>query len=138
MNPFRWPRCSRSLPRQGGDPAPNPRVTPEVLVVRSAAPAVVYIEVSRPEVVGIDRATGTPLAREQVISGSGVVIDKSGWIVTNNHVVASSLDQRLPQQIRVQFDPERDPATYVAELVSQVPSEDLALLKSRATRTSPS
>ena len=63
---------------------------------------------------------GQPQQRVQQGSGSGVIIDKDGFIVTNNHVVAGA------DKIEVILNDKR---TYTAELVGADPQTDLALLK---------
>lgn len=102
------------------------RVTPEVLVVEKARPAVVYVttqsfqEVREPiwgQLVGRSPVTG---------SGSGVVILKEGFVITNYHVVRGAL------AIRISFAPEFDRATYSATVVSRLAERDLALLKIHA------
>jgi S1-C subfamily serine protease len=95
-------------------PFDNPRLTPEVLVVREVAPAVVYIESNRRVVV------------------AGFPFEKSGYIVTNFHVVGDDA-----REITVQFDSDIDPKRYPAELVSAVPADDLALLKIYGERDFP-
>jgi serine protease Do len=55
--------------------------------------------------------------------GSGFVIDKSGYIVTNNHVIEGA------DEIEVAFP---DGATFEAILVGRDPSTDIALLKIEA------
>lgn len=60
--------------------------------------------------------------------GSGFVIDKAGYIVTNNHVIEGS------DVIEVVF-PNGD--TYEAELLGRDPSTDLALLKIEAGKDLP-
>lgn len=57
---------------------------------------------------------------EQTASGSGVVISKDGYIITNNHVIsdANSIEVTL-----------NNSETFKAELVGADPSTDLALLK---------
>ena len=60
--------------------------------------------------------------------GSGFVIDKAGYIVTNNHVIEGS------DVIEVVF-PDGD--TFEAELLGRDPSTDLALLKIDAGRDLP-
>ncbi len=110
----------------------NPRLTPEVLVVRQTAPAVVYIEAERPFPAAFNRLTGQFLLSPEVVRGSGVVVEKSGYVVTNFHVVGNDASR-----ITVEFDPELDPTVYEAEFVSGAPSEDLALLRIRAQREFP-
>ncbi|HWY36942.1 MAG TPA: Do family serine endopeptidase, partial [Bacteroidia bacterium] len=63
---------------------------------------------------------GQPQQRIQQGSGSGVIIDKNGYIVTNNHVIDGA------SEIQVVLNDKR---TYSAELVGADPQTDLALLK---------
>ncbi|MEO0649812.1 MAG: trypsin-like peptidase domain-containing protein [Planctomycetota bacterium] len=97
------------------------RMTPEVMVVQAAMPAVVHIET---EVV-VQSGWGIfgPQERAATSSGSGVVIFEDGFVVTNFHVVKGA------RQLRVRFDPAQDERVYTATIVSSVPEEDLALLK---------
>lgn len=53
-------------------------------------------------------------------SGSGVIISKDGYIVTNNHVIEDA------SEIEVTLN---DNSTYTAEIVGTDPSTDLAVLK---------
>lgn len=53
-------------------------------------------------------------------SGSGVIISKDGYIITNNHVISNA------DQIEVTLN---DKKTYKAELVGTDPTTDIALLK---------
>ena len=55
-----------------------------------------------------------------ISSGSGVIIDKEGFILTNNHVVASS------KRLRVRL---ADKSEYRARIVGADPYTDLALIK---------
>jgi len=96
------------------------RVTPEVLVVRSATPSVAYIETDVPQVVRTIFGSQKKMAQS---SGSGAVIFDQGYIVTNFHVV------RGAKAIRVSFDKSYDDKVYEARLISYVAEEDLALLK---------
>ena len=98
----------------------NRRVTPEVLVVRAAAPAVVYIETDVRKLVRGFFGTQEQMGQA---SGSGAVIFDEGYIVTNYHVVNGA------EAIRVSFDKSYDPKIYKARLISFVAEEDLALLK---------
>lgn len=63
---------------------------------------------------------GQPQQRIQQGSGSGVIIDKNGFIVTNNHVIAGA------DKIEVILNDKR---TYAAELIGTDPQTDLALVK---------
>ncbi len=97
------------------------RITPEVRVVQSAAPSVVYIETNVPG-LGYDWL-GRSRRVESMSSGSGVLIQDEGYIVTNYHVV------RNASRITVRFDPSYDDKPYEAKLLSFVEAEDLALLR---------
>lgn len=56
----------------------------------------------------------------QVATGSGVIIKKDGYIVTNNHVVENA------RKVEVVLDDKRE---YIAEVLGTDPETDLALLK---------
>lgn len=117
------------LPLQGLPQDPTERfqrrVTPEVEVVQATRPAVVFIQTNGSvpvrwfgQTVGENRFAGM---------GSGVVVKKQGFVITNYHVVkdAQSISISFAQDV-----PDSDvQSTYRAELVSFVPEEDLALLK---------
>lgn len=55
--------------------------------------------------------------------GSGVVVDKSGLILTNNHVVEKATE------IKVKFDSGKE---YTAKILGRDPKTDLALIKVKA------
>jgi S1-C subfamily serine protease len=61
--------------------------------------------------------------RTQVSSGSGVIFSTEGYIVTNNHVIASA------ERIEVNYNKR----TYPAELIGTDPSTDLAVIKIKET-----
>jgi S1-C subfamily serine protease len=61
---------------------------------------------------------------EGVASGSGVVLDDEGHVLTNNHVVEGG------EEIQVSFESEGQ--MYPAEVVGTEPNSDLALLKVEA------
>jgi serine protease Do len=127
-----------ALAAQDSDPVPNledvlrrmspedriaRRITPEAMVVQQASPAVVFIETD--QIVEGRDFFGRIVRREASGSGSGFVILKDGFIVTNNHVIANA------QRIQVSFAESVDPNTYTADVLSTVPEEDLALIKLR-------
>jgi serine protease Do len=60
-----------------------------------------------------------PQGSKQTSSGSGVILSKDGYIVTNNHVIDGA------DVIRVVHGKQ----TYVAELIGKDPSSDLAVIK---------
>jgi len=106
-------------------PFDNPRVTPIVLVARKAAPAVVYIEAERQKAM-LD-FFGRRHVEWDTVGGSGVVVDKSGYIVTNHHVTADA--RKLVVTL---FEEGAAPRRYPASLISSAPHDDLALLKIEA------
>ena len=65
-----------------------------------------------------DRAPSQP--REQVGFGSGVIISKDGYIITNNHVVENA------NEVLVSLNDNRE---FTAKVVGSDPQSDLALLK---------
>jgi len=60
--------------------------------------------------------------------GSGFIIDKEGYIVTNNHVIENA------DEIRVQLKSEKE---YDAEIVGRDPNTDIALIKIKEPKTLP-
>jgi serine protease Do len=93
-----------------------------VLVAREASPAVVYIQTGMTKPAGWN-IFGQLVTQQFTGSGSGVVIHKEGFLITNYHVVKGA------DQITVSFDREHDVEMYPAQVVSFVEEEDLALLK---------
>ena len=61
---------------------------------------------------------------EKVASGSGVIISKDGYVVTNKHVINEA------EEIEVVLNDKR---SYTAELLGTDPNTDLALLKINAS-----
>ena len=108
------PASVSTVPAPGGgsssSPAPLPpgQSTSTVEVARRVLPSTVMIEVGE----------GT---------GSGFVLDRSGHIMTNNHVVAAASDGA---RIRVVF---ADGRRTSAQLVGRSPSYDLAVIKVKAS-----
>ena len=62
-------------------------------------------------------------------SGSGLIVDSAGYIVTNNHVVGDAVE------VEVRFF---DKTRLIAQVVGKDPDTDLALLKVTADRPLPS
>jgi serine protease Do len=87
------------------------RKTPIVEAVRKTKDAVVTIKVDKKGGVVRKETTGT-----------GVIVDERGYIVTNRHVVATA------EQIKVHIT---DGTELVAEIIMEDPSHDLAVLKVR-------
>jgi serine protease Do len=69
------------------------------------------------------------IPRKAVAMGSGFIIDKTGYIVTNNHVVESAKD------IKVKLADGRE---FNARLIGSDPATDIALIKVKAERSLPS
>ena len=102
-------------------------------VVRQAAPAVVNVYGARVErqartaqmddffrrFMG-EGAPGMPRERVQRSLGSGVVVDPSGLVVTNQHVIENMTEVRVALADRREFE---------AEIVLRDPRTDLAILK---------
>lgn len=108
-------------PESAPRPAPAPPVDFSEAAAR-ATPSVVYINsISQ----GVSYSTWdwffgeSPGRQTQVSSGSGVIFTADGYIVTNNHVVASA------ERIEVNYNKR----VYPAQLVGTDPSTDLAVIK---------
>ena len=92
------------------------RATPSVVYINSISQGVSYSN--------WDWFFGEgPSKQTQVSSGSGVIFTSDGYIVTNNHVVASA------ERIEVNYNKR----VYPAELVGTDPSTDLAVIKINGT-----
>jgi serine protease Do len=63
---------------------------------------------------------GTPQLRKAISAGSGFIIDKTGYIVTNNHVIDHA------KKITVKLADKRE---FTAKLIGTDPATDVALLK---------
>lgn len=63
---------------------------------------------------------GQPKMRENAATGSGVIISKDGYIVTNNHVVADATELEVSLT---------DKRTYKAKVIGTDPSTDLAVIQ---------
>ena len=88
-------------------------------IYRRAAPGVVFItaRVLREQ----ESPYGLPLEQEGLATGSGFVLDRRGYILTNAHVVEGAGD------VRVRFDEEAD--LVRARVVGRDISTDIAVLK---------
>lgn len=106
----------------------NPRETPEVLAIRAARKSVVLIHtVSDPpegEELILPFGFSTPKGPRNGM-GSGAIVDKRGYILTNNHVIEGT------KEIKVTVEGTKAP--YVATVVAAMAAGDLALLKIEAT-----
>ena len=81
---------------------------------------------------GDDGSFGRPRERVQNSLGSGVIVDPSGLIVTNNHVIANGTDIKVVLADRREFEARvllKDERTDLAVLKIDVPDEALPALK---------
>jgi serine protease Do len=83
-------------------------------------PVVAIAQEVGPAVVGVTNVRTGRFAFNRTSSGSGVIFDQRGYIVTNYHVIEGA------QEIAVTLDAER---SYQAKLVGADRSTDLAVLK---------
>jgi S1-C subfamily serine protease len=121
---------STTVVREQADSAPEPAVFTQSRhlsirdVYREAAPGVVHITATTKVQQPADPFFGTPGATEQQRAvGSGFVIDKSGHIVTNDHVVAGATS------VQVSFS---DNESLKARVVGEDPATDIAVLQVHA------
>lgn len=89
-------------------------------VYKRTAPGVVLITATSTVSTNTGPLFGTPQQEQQRALGSGFVIDKSGYIITNYHVVQGA------KSIQVTFS---NNASIKASLVGSDPSTDIAVLK---------
>jgi serine protease Do len=77
-----------------------------------------------------ERFFGDEMQREfkQPSLGSGFIIDKDGYVVTNNHVIEDA------DQIKVKLDDDKE---FDAQVVGRDPSTDIALLKIKSSHDFP-
>ena len=96
------------------------RRTPIVKAVESARPSVVNIRGEK--TLGAAEAQAAPGDGSRRVNGmgTGVIIDPSGYIITNHHVIDGV------RQIQVTT---ADGSQYVARLVNRDPETDLAIIK---------
>jgi len=107
------------------DPSSNPSDEEQSQVASVSgdclSAADIYEQV-RPAVVEITStlASGGPFGQQAQGTGTGVIIDTSGQILTNHHVIDGA------QTIEVRFD---DGSTATADLVGTDPANDLAIIQ---------
>jgi serine protease Do len=90
-------------------------------IYEKVAPAVVLIEVTKEQPRRSSMARGRNNGSETIEgTGSGVIIDRDGHVLTNNHVIenATKITVRLERDIE-----------YQAEIVGRDPDTDLAIIK---------
>ena len=99
-------------------------------LVETLQPAVVNISTKQQVILGtrIDFLAGSrePVTEEQQGGGSGFLISKDGYIVTNNHVVTGGPKRKAVDTVIVTLTNKRE---YTARIVGRDATSDLALLK---------
>jgi serine protease Do len=118
---FDSPSINRPAEAEGSIDGTNTMPVDFSAAASKATPSVVYINsISEGTSYNYwDWFFGEGRSQTQVSSGSGVIFTSDGYIVTNNHVIASA------QRIEVNYNKR----VYPAELVGTDPSTDLAVIK---------
>ncbi len=99
-------------------------------LAEKASPAVVEVEVTSFGPVLDLAGNRTAVVGRQSALGSGVIVDPTGYIMTNAHVVADARSIQVTTTVRSQKDDGRvEKAVYPAQLVGVHRDTDLALLK---------
>lgn len=99
----------------------------------AASPAVVQIEVRTRSLVSGDDERNTGLVARQSASGSGVIVDPSGYIITNAHVAEGSRDIDVSVADETKGASADAHKHYPAHIVGSDKDTDIALLKIDAT-----
>ena len=122
----------------------DPAQEPSVIAVSKAMPAVVNINTERivqhavrdPRDELFNQFFGGPMRPPRLVKqtvqslGSGFIVDASGFIVTNEHVVQRAADLKISVTTN-------DGKTYAAKYIAGSPAEDLAFLKIEAKEKLP-
>ena len=117
------PVLAQELPFAGDRVVPESQVEMQLSfapIVREAAPAVVNVYTSRTVQQRVSFFSRRTREREQNSLGSGVIVDASGVIVTNNHVVQGANELRVVLADRREFE---------AQILLTDEASDLAILK---------
>lgn len=117
------PVLAQELPFSGDRVVPESQVEMQLSfapIVREAAPAVVNVYTSRTVQQRVSFFSRRTREREQNSLGSGVIVDASGVIVTNNHVVQGADELRVVLADRREFE---------AQILLTDEASDLAILK---------
>lgn len=94
------------------------RITPEVLAIRKALPSVVNIEGERQPSPPSEPGEGLSVAMKGL--GSGVIVDRHGYIITNCHVIFGMVEIQVTDYKQ---------ESYVAKVIYIDKSRDIALIK---------
>jgi serine protease Do len=106
--------------------AESTRSTPIVQAIQKAEPAVVNIQGNK--TITNSNASGSSTKQEVNGMGTGVIIDRRGYIITNYHVV----DEVGKIEVTL-----ADGTTSIARLINYDPETDLALIKIETRRDLP-
>ena len=142
---FAWMAAAQSPGHDLEGSRQNARMTPEVLAVQRARPSVVSVRTTyyfwSEQTVSNFGLVQPARPRKTITTGSGLIVDESGFIVTNFHVVRDGTrndDWRRfrrgttplpPPEVRVSLDGTLDDRDFPAQVVSWDEAEDLAVLK---------
>jgi serine protease Do len=98
-------------------------------LARTASPAVVKILVHRVSALGEEDVTDAGFVSEQEATGSGVIVDPTGYIVTNGHVIFNA--RRIEIKILRQDEKGEPPHEHLlaAKLVGMDRDVDIAVVK---------
>jgi len=120
----------------GGSPVLHELNSAVSRLVAQVSPAVVQIRVTGYGPTGEPAGSDALVSRQRII-GSGVIVDPSGYVITNDHVIRGA--QRIQVVLPGPPDGERPGAKgprqriFEARVVGTQPSIDLALLRIDAT-----
>jgi serine protease Do len=98
----------------------------------AASPAVVRISVRVRAPLDKDSPDKTGFVTNEEVTGSGVIVDSDGYIVTNSHVVNGAHRIDISVMTRNAADHYEDHAHYEAKILGVDRESDLALLKVEA------
>jgi serine protease Do len=98
-------------------------------LAKTASPAVVKILVQRVAPLGKDDSQNAGFVSEQQAAGSGVIVDPTGYIVTNAHVVLNA--RRIEIKILMKDEKGQSPHehTFPAKLIGMDRDVDIAVVK---------
>lgn len=116
----------------------------KIEITQSSTPIEAISEKVSPSIVGIQVTVKTQargfffdLGQDGVGEGSGIIIKEDGYILTNNHVIESALDQnsnKITDGSKIEVIlPSDTKKTYTAKIVGRDSKTDIAVLKIEAT-----
>lgn len=122
----------------------NNGIYKKVEITQSSTPIEAISEKVSPSIVGIQvtvKSQGSgfffDIAQDGVGEGSGIIIREDGYILTNNHVIESALEQnsyKLTEGSKIEVVlPNDTEKKYTAKIVGRDSKTDIAVLKIEAT-----